>query len=91
MSNGVTEECWKWRYEKLERQTKEMLAKKDKKIVQLEEKVNRLEGLLTNAINQIEALTLELNSAKETAAAANARNVNAKTGKKKDNKKHKKS
>ena len=58
MSNGVTEECWKWRYEKLERQTKEMLAKKDKKIVQLEEKVNRLEGLLTNAINQIEALTL---------------------------------
>ena len=47
MSNGVTEECWKWRYEKLERQTKEMLAKKDKKIVQLEEKVNRLEGLLT--------------------------------------------
>ena len=31
MSNVVTEECWKWRYEKLERQTKEMLAKKDKK------------------------------------------------------------
>ena len=61
----------------------EVLAKKDKKIVQLEEKVNRLEGLLTNAINQIEALTLEMNSAKETAAAANARNVNAKTGKKK--------
>ena len=30
-----------------------------------------------------EQLPLELNSAKETAAAANARNVNAKTGKKK--------
>ena len=83
MSNSITEDHWKRRYEKLERRMNEVLAKKDKKIVQLEEKVNRLEGLLTNAINQIEALTLELNSAKETAAAANARNVNAKTGKKK--------
>ena len=91
MSNSITEDHWKRRYEKLECRMNEVLAKKDKKIVQLEEKVNRLEGLLTNAINQIEALTLELNSAKETAAAANARNVNAKTGKKKDNKKHKKS
>ena len=91
MSNSITEDHWKRRYEKLERQMNEVLAKKDKKIVQLEEKVNRLEGLLTNAINQIEALTLELNSAKETAAAANARNVNAKTGKKKGNKKPKKS
>ena len=90
MSNSITEDHWKRRYEKLECRINEVLAKKDKvlakkdkKIVQLEEKVNRLEGLLTNAINQIEALTLELNSAKETAAAANARNVNAKTGKKK--------
>ena len=97
MSNNITEDHWKRRYEKLEcrmnevlakkdevlAKKDEVLAKKDKKIVQLEEKVNRLEGLLTNAINQIEALTLELNSAKETAAAANARNVNAKTGKKK--------
>ena len=91
MSNSITEDHWKRRYEKLERRMNEVLAKKDKKIVQLEEKVNRLEGLLTNAINQIEALTLELNSAKEAAAAANARNVNAKTGKKKGNKKPKKS
>ena len=68
-----------------------MLVKKDKKIVQLEEKVNRLEGLLTNTVNQIKILTLELNSAKETAAAANARIINAKAGKKKGNKKHKKS
>ena len=90
MSNSITEDHWKRRYEKLESRMNEVLAKKDevlakkdKKIVQLEEKVNRLEGLLTNAINQIEALTLELNSAKETAAAANARNVNAKTCKKK--------
>ena len=83
MSNSITEDHWKRRYEKLECRMNEVLAKKDKKIVQLEEKVNRLEGLLTNAINQIEALTLELNSAKETAAAANARNINAKTGKKK--------
>ena len=50
-----------------------------------------MEGLLTNAINQIKTITLELNSAKETAAAANARIINAKADKKKDKKKHKKS
>ena len=49
-------------------------------------RVNRLEGLLINAINQIKTITLELNSAKETAAAANARIINAKADKKKDKK-----
>ena len=87
MSNDTTEDHWKRRCEKLE----EEVAKKDKKIDELEERVNRLEGLLTNAINQIKTITLELNSAKETAAAANARIINAKTDKKKDKKKHKKS
>ena len=77
MSDGVTEDHWKRRYEKLERQ--------------MNEKVGKLEGLLADAINQIKILTLERDSAKETAAAANARNINAKAGKKKDNKKHKKS
>ena len=98
MSKNITEDHWKRRYEKLECRMNEMLAKKDEKlakkdekIAQLEEKVNRLEGLFTNAINQIKALTLELNSAKEAAAAANARNISAKTGKKKGNKKPKKS
>ena len=52
-------------------------------IVQLEEKADRLEGLLTNAINQIKTLTLKMNSAKETAAEANAKSINAKAGKKK--------
>ena len=98
MSKNITEDRWKRRYEKLECRMNEMLAKKDEKlakkdekIAQLEEKVNRLEGLFTNAINQIKALTLELNSAKEAAAAANARNISAKTGKKKGNKKPRKS
>ena len=83
MSKNITEDHWKQRYEKLECRMDEMLAKKDEKIAQLEEKVNRLEGLFTDAVNQIKALTLELNSAKEAAAAANARNVNAKIAKKK--------
>ena len=77
MSDGITEDHWKRRYEELERQ--------------MNEKVGKLEGLLADAINQIKILTLERDSAKETAAAANARNINAKAGKKKDNKKHKKS
>ena len=91
MSKNITEDHWKRRYEKLECRMNEVLAKKDEKIAQLEEKVNRLEGLFTNAINQIKALTLELNSAKEAAAAANARNISAKAAKKKGNKKPKKS
>ena len=91
MPNDTTEDHWKRRYEKLERQMEEEIAKKDKKIDELEKRVNRLEGLLTNAINQIKTITLELNSAKETAAAANARIINAKADKKKDKKKHKKS
>ena len=45
-----------------------------------------MEELLTNAINQIKTITLELNSAKETAVAANARIINAKADKKKDKK-----
>ena len=84
MSNDVTEDHWKQRYEKLECRMEEMLAKKD-------ETIAKLEKLLTNAISQIDALTLERNNAKETAAAANARSISAKAGKKKDNKKHKKS
>ena len=86
MSNDTTEDHWKRRYEKLERQMEEEIAKKDKKVDELEERVNRLEGLLANAINQIKTITLELNSAKETAAAANARIINAKADKKKDKK-----
>ena len=82
MSDDTTEDHWKRRCEKLE----EEVVKKDKKIDELEERVNRLEGLLTNAINQIKTITLELNSAKETAAAANARIINAKADKKKDKK-----
>ena len=54
-------------------------------------RVDKLEGLLINAVNQIKTLTLERDGAKEIAAAANARNINVKAGKKKDNKKHKKS
>ena len=65
MSNDTTEDHWRRRCEKLE----EEVAKKDKKIDELEERVNRLEGLLANTINQIKTITLELNSAKETAAA----------------------
>ena len=56
-----------------------MLAKKD-------ETIAKLEKLLTDAISQINALTLERNNAKEVAAAANARSTSAKAGKKKDNK-----
>ena len=69
MSDDITEDHWKRRYEELE--------------CQMNEKVGKLEGLLTNAINQIKILTLERDSAKETAAAANARSINAKAGKKK--------
>ena len=90
MSDGITEDHWKRRYEKLECQMKETLAKKDLQFGYLLMRVDKLEGLLINAINQIKTLTLERDSAKET-AAANARNINAKAGKKKDNKKHKKS
>ena len=67
----------------------EEMAKKDKKIDKLEEMVNRLEGLLTNAVNQIKTITLEMNSAKKAAAMANARRIGAKSGKKKGNKKGK--
>ena len=49
----------------------------------MNEKIGKLEGPLANAINQIKILTLERDSAKETAAAANARSINAKAGKKK--------
>ena len=69
MFDGITEDHWKRRYEELE--------------CQMNEKVGKLEGLLANAINQIKILTLERDSAKETAAAANARSINAKAGKKK--------
>ena len=84
MSKDATEDHWKQRYEKLECRVEEMLAKKDETIAKLEE-------LLTNAIGQINALTLERNNAKGTAAAANARNINAKSGKKKGDKKRRKS
>ena len=84
MSDGITEDHWKRRYEELECQMNEKVGK-------LEEKVGKLEGLLTNAINQIKILTLERDSAKETAAAANARSINAKAGKKKGKTKSKKS
>ena len=77
MSDGITEDHWKRRYEELE--------------CQMNEKVGKLEGLLANAINQIKILTLERDSAKETAAAANARSINAKAGKKKGKTKGKKS
>ena len=77
MSDGITEDHWKRRYEELE--------------CQMNEKVGKLEGLLANAINQIKILTLERDSAKETAAAANARSINAKAGKKKGKTKSKKS
>ena len=43
-------------------------------------------GLLINAIDQIKIFTLERDSVKETVAASNARSVNTKAGKKKDNK-----
>ena len=69
MSDDITEDRWRRRYEELE--------------CQMNEKVGKLEGLLTDAINQIKILTLERDSAKETAAAANARSINAKAGKKK--------
>ena len=84
MSKDATEDHWKQRYEKLECRVEEMLARKDETIAKLEE-------LLTNAIGQINALTLERNNAKEATAAANARNINAKAGKKKDDKKRRKS
>ena len=42
-----------------------MLAKKDEEIVKLKEKGDKLEVLLTNAINQIKVLTLERNSARD--------------------------
>ena len=77
MSDGITEDHWKRRYEELE--------------CQMNEKVGKLEELLTNAINQIKILTLERDNAKETAAAANARSINAKAGKKKGKTKGKKS
>ena len=57
----------------------------------MNEKVSKLEELLTNAINQIKILTLERDNAKKTAAAANARSINAKAGKKKGKTKGKKS
>ena len=65
MSDGITEDHWKWRYEKLECRMEEMFAKKDEEIVKLKEKVDKLEVLLTNAINQIKVLTLERNSARD--------------------------
>ena len=55
----------------------------------MEEKVNRLEALLLNAISQISTLTLERNNAKEADAATNARRIGAKASKKKGNKKDK--
>ena len=84
MSKDATEDHRKHRYEKLECPIEEMLAKKDEEIAKLEEKVTELEELLIDAISQINALTLERNNAKEAAAAANARSINAKAGKKKD-------
>ena len=77
MSDGITEDHWKRRYEELE--------------CQMNEKVGKLEELFTNAISQINALTLERNNAKEAAAAANARRIGAKAGKKKGKTKGKKS
>ena len=56
MSKDATEDHWKQRYEKLECQIEEILAKKDEKIAKLEEKVTKLEELLINAIGQINAL-----------------------------------
>ena len=79
MSKDATEDHWKQRYEKLECQMEEMLARKDETIAKLEE-------LLANAIGQRNVLTLERNNAKEAADAANVRNINAKAGKKKDDK-----
>ena len=91
MSKDAAEDRRKYRYEKLECPMEEMLAKKDEKIAKLEEKVTELEELLIDAISQINALALERNSAKEAAAAANARSTEAKAGKKKDDKKRRKS
>ena len=83
MSNDAAEDHWQRRYEKLERHMEEEMAKKDKKIDKLEKTVNRLEGLLANAVNQINTITLEMNSAKKAAAMANARRIGAKSCNKK--------